>query len=102
MFVMKVDYPAEKRLEDASNSETPVPTKEWVTKENNPSVISLCAVSGLEGSQTIYVISYNERIPLQILLDGGSTYNFINVNYVKMFGCKMLNTKRGYVSLDNN
>lgn len=45
---------------------------------NGPtSLISLCAISGVQGSQTIHVKGYSGKRQVQILLDRGSTYNFI-------------------------
>lgn len=65
-------------------------------------MISLCALSGIQGAQTIHVIGYSNKSPLQIPLDGRSTHNFIDCESAKRLGCQVDPTKVGYVSLGNN
>lgn len=49
----------------------------------DPPLISVCALNRLQGAQPIHVIGYNDKRSIQILLDGGSTHNFIDVESAK-------------------
>ncbi|KAG5575914.1 hypothetical protein H5410_056048 [Solanum commersonii] len=50
--------------------------------------ISLQAFTGVTGYQTIRVTGYHEKRPLQILIDTGSTHNFIDEEMARHLGCK--------------
>ncbi|KAH0743125.1 hypothetical protein KY290_031118 [Solanum tuberosum] len=50
--------------------------------------ISLQAFTGVTGYQTIRVTGYHEKRPLQILIDTGSTHNFIDEVMARQLGCK--------------
>ncbi|XP_015158625.1 uncharacterized protein [Solanum tuberosum] len=50
--------------------------------------ISLQAFTGVTGYQTIRVTGYHEKRPLQILIDTGSTHNFIDEEMARQLGCK--------------
>ncbi|XP_070031874.1 uncharacterized protein [Nicotiana tomentosiformis] len=63
---------------------------------------SLYAIKRIQGAQTIHVTSYSDKRPIQILLDRGSTHNFIDSESAKSSGCNVVPTKVGYVSLGNN
>lgn len=49
---------------------------------------SLQAFTGVNVYQTIRVICYHDKRPLLVLIDTGSTYNFINQEISKKIGCK--------------
>ena len=74
---------------------------ETIVDGANP-LISLCALAGIQGAQTIHVKGYSGKRPVQILLDGGSTHNFIDKDCVKRLGCTVVPTPTSYVSLGNN
>ncbi|XP_070054190.1 uncharacterized protein [Nicotiana tomentosiformis] len=59
-------------------------------------------MSGIQGAQTIHVTGYSNKRPLQILLDGESTHNFIDCKSSKRLSCQISPTKVGYVSFGNN
>ncbi|XP_019248584.1 PREDICTED: uncharacterized protein LOC109227846 [Nicotiana attenuata] len=75
-------------------------TEEWSTVEGDTPMISLCALSGLQGAQTIHVTGYSEKRPIQILLDGGSTHNFIDEKAAKRLGCQICPTRGTTFSSD--
>ncbi|XP_019258307.1 PREDICTED: uncharacterized protein LOC109236562 [Nicotiana attenuata] len=93
-----------KDYEDSGTQKTEdeATTEEWSGNEGDPPRISLCALSGIQGAQTIHVTGYSNKRPLQILLNGGSTHNFIDCESAKRLGYHIVPTKVGYVSLGNN
>ncbi|KAH0679162.1 hypothetical protein KY284_020247 [Solanum tuberosum] len=64
-------------------------------------LISLCALVGIQGAQTIHVKGYSGKRPVQILLDGGITHNSIDKDCVKRLGCTVIPTPTSYVSFGN-
>ncbi|OIT01913.1 putative mitochondrial protein [Nicotiana attenuata] len=50
--------------------------------------ISLQAFTGVTGYQTIRVTFYHKKRPLQVLIDIGSTHNFIDEELAGKLGCK--------------
>lgn len=70
--------------------------------EGNTHMISLCALSGLQWAQKIHVTGYSEKRPIQILLDGGSTHNFIDEKTAKRLGYQICPTKVSHASLGNS
>ncbi|XP_070045243.1 uncharacterized protein [Nicotiana tomentosiformis] len=50
--------------------------------------ISLQAFTGVSDYQTIRVTGYHEKSPLQVLIDTGSTHNFIDQAVARKLGCK--------------
>ncbi|XP_019258306.1 PREDICTED: uncharacterized protein LOC109236565 [Nicotiana attenuata] len=50
--------------------------------------ISLQAFTGVTGYQTIRVTGYHKKRPLQVLIDTGSTHNFIDEEVSRKLGCK--------------
>lgn len=50
--------------------------------------VSLQAFSGVTGYLTIRVTGYHEKRLLQVLIDTGSTHNFIDQDIAKRLGCK--------------
>ena len=51
--------------------------------------ISIHALSGSQSFQTIRVTGLYGRTPLHILLDSGSTHNFLDITLAKRLGCRM-------------
>lgn len=99
---MDLEYSEDEPFEVSSLvTKTIICTGEWSEGCVNNPVITLCALSGLQGSQTIYIVGYSCKRPLQVLLDGGITHNFIDVEVAKFLGCKITPTKVGYVNLGN-
>ena len=50
--------------------------------------ISLQAFTGVIGYQTIRVTGYHEKQTLKVLIDTGSTHNFIDKQVVAKLGCQ--------------
>nr|XP_009616134.1 uncharacterized protein LOC104108732 [Nicotiana tomentosiformis] len=101
--IPQLEFPKEELVEeDLSKYECDSPKEEWSNSKGDTPMISLCALNGLQGAQTIHVTGYSDRRPIQILLDGGSTHNFIDEESAKRLGCTVHPTKVGYVSLGNN
>lgn len=81
---MDLEYPDDEPLKELSfAAETVVSTSEWSKVGVGNPIISLCAVSGLQGTQTIHVVWYSCKRPLQVFLDGGNTHNFIDIKAAK-------------------
>ena len=51
--------------------------------------ISIQAVNGAPGYQTMRVTGHYGRRPIQLLIDSGSTHNFLDIELAKKLGCKM-------------
>ncbi|OIS96378.1 putative receptor-like protein kinase [Nicotiana attenuata] len=90
MFIIDLEYPEGEIEEDPVKSEGTSPTEEWTVPDIDPPLISLCALRGLKGAQTIHVIGYSNKRPIQILLDGGSTHNFIDVESAQRLGANIM------------
>ncbi|GJZ17220.1 putative mitochondrial protein [Tanacetum coccineum] len=61
--------------------------------------ISLHALNGIQGNQTLRVVGMVGKIPVHILIDTGSTHNFIDVNVATKSGMSVPNClppKRGH------
>ena len=51
--------------------------------------ISLHVVNGVQTYQTMRVTGHYGRKPIQILIDSGSTHNFLDVELAKKLGCRL-------------
>ena len=51
--------------------------------------ISLQALNGIQGYQTMRVTGYVGKKAIQILIDTGSTHNFVNQSLAQRLGCKL-------------
>nr|GEV66479.1 hypothetical protein [Tanacetum cinerariifolium] len=74
--------------------------EEVITMESNPQ-ISLNALSVLNSFQTMRVKGMFEKHTLHILVDCGSTHNFLDLKTAKNLGCKLENTTPLQVSMAN-
>ncbi|XP_019246354.1 PREDICTED: uncharacterized protein LOC109226006 [Nicotiana attenuata] len=90
MFIMDLKYPEGEMEEDPVKPEEAPLTEEWNVPDGDPPLISLCALSGLKGAQTIHVIGYSNKKSIQILLDGGSTHNFMMLSPQRGWGVTFL------------
>ena len=54
--------------------------------------ISINALSGLQGYQTMRVTEMHGKVPLHILLDSGSTHNFLDLSAANKLGCTIEQT----------
>ena len=61
-------------------------------EEEETACISINALSGLQGYQTMRVIGVHSRTPLHILLDSGSTHNFLDLYVARKLGCTIEQT----------
>ena len=69
----------EVETEECNNAE-----KKW-----EDACISLQALTGDRSHNTMRVVGMYERKPLHILVDSGSTHNFLDIRYAKSLGCKL-------------
>nr|DAD28974.1 TPA_asm: hypothetical protein HUJ06_030442 [Nelumbo nucifera] len=60
------------------------------------------AINGTPHFQTMRVTGYHGRKPLHILIDSGSTHNFIDEHVVKKIGCRLEAMKPMAVAVDGN
>jgi len=51
--------------------------------------ISLHALNGIQGYQAMRVTGHYGKKPIHILVDSGSTHNFLDINLAKRLGCKL-------------
>lgn len=51
--------------------------------------ISIQALSGCKSYQAMRIVGFAQRKPLHILMDTGSTHNFLDLDYAKSLGCIM-------------
>lgn len=51
--------------------------------------ISLEALNGSRGYKTLRIQGFTEQKPINVLIDSGSTHNFINEHTTKRLGCKV-------------
>ncbi|PHT80987.1 hypothetical protein T459_14002 [Capsicum annuum] len=59
-----------------------------LNEPENCMTISLQAFTGVLGYQTIRVIGYHKKKPLQVLIDTGITHNFIDQSMAIRLGCQ--------------
>ncbi|GKB58284.1 reverse transcriptase [Tanacetum coccineum] len=67
----------------------------------SPPQISLNALTGVNNFQTMRVKGYIGKQQVHILVDGGSTHNFLDLQTAKKLGCKMKRTCPLLVSVAN-
>ncbi|WVZ07790.1 hypothetical protein V8G54_021136 [Vigna mungo] len=51
--------------------------------------ISVHALTGITNFQTMCVTFYHQKTPLQVLIDGGSTHKFLDIEVPKRLGCRI-------------
>ncbi|XP_047257482.1 uncharacterized protein LOC107849355 [Capsicum annuum] len=73
--------------------------QEVVLEPEELMTISLQAYTGISGYQTIRVTGYHEKMPLQVLIDTGSTHNFIDQEVAKRLGCQANNIEEQSISV---
>lgn len=60
-----------------------------LTEENSHLQISIQAMHGSVGFQTMRVMGHVGKRQIHILIDSGSTHNFLDENFAKKCGCKL-------------
>ncbi|XP_058740833.1 uncharacterized protein LOC131613154 [Vicia villosa] len=74
--------------EDESTEDIPVPESESLHDFENPQ-LSLQALTGIANYHTMRVTGLHDKRLLHILLDSGSTHNFLDLEVAKSLGCKL-------------
>lgn len=66
--------------------------------------ISVNALTGVPSFKTMRITGYKNKKPLHILIDRGSTHNFLDANMATQLGCTMTNPGRrgGWISFDSH
>ncbi|OIT40314.1 putative mitochondrial protein [Nicotiana attenuata] len=73
LYVMNMEVSDTEGVEEVSpTTEGNGSVEEWTTMESETPMLSLCALSGLQGAQTNYVLGYNDKRPIQNSLTGVS------------------------------
>ena len=67
--------------------------------EDNRVKISLNALSGSSNHQTLKLKGYSKKKPITILIDSGSTHNFLDLGTAKQTGCEILTTNPLWVTV---
>lgn len=90
---MKENAVEEQRNEEGvSNDEKPLePTTE--------SGISFHALTGYTPFQTLVIQGMSKKVPISILVDSGSTHNFVNPQTAKHVGCSILSTNNLWITV---
>lgn len=68
------------------------------TEEETP-LISLYAIEGVEGASSMRVVGYCGKRQLQILIDNGSTHDFLNVELARKLGWQPNGTYESWVEV---
>ncbi|XP_056692219.1 uncharacterized protein [Spinacia oleracea] len=79
-----VEIPGD-QIEELSDSED----QELIEKEMSEPQISVSALAGSQGFSTMRVRGLVKGKSLQILVDSGSTHNFVDLEFAKKLGCKL-------------
>ncbi|XP_056690117.1 uncharacterized protein [Spinacia oleracea] len=79
-----VEIPGD-QIEELSDSDE----KEVTEKEISEPQISVSALPGSQGFSTMRVRGLVKGKPLQILIDSGSTHNFVDLDFARKLGCKL-------------
>lgn len=87
LFLVEVVDDEETKKEMQGYMEELVPREDVQEVREEGMTISLQAFTGTRGYQTIRVTGYHVRQPLQVLIDTGSTHNFIDEEVTKNLGC---------------
>nr|KYP48389.1 Retrotransposable element Tf2 [Cajanus cajan] len=77
-------------MEVLDEEEVSEDVSEEVTTVEEPQ-ISVNALTGIANFRTMRVNGYHKKSPLHILIDSGSTHNFLDIQVAKKFGCKIEN-----------
>nr|GEY23607.1 hypothetical protein [Tanacetum cinerariifolium] len=88
MFVLEVLTTSDGEDDEFSGEECLVEEFRLVSQEQNPQ-ISLNDLSGITNFQTMRVKGQTNRQPIHILMDCGSTHNFLDVQKAKQLGCDL-------------
>nr|GEW51033.1 hypothetical protein [Tanacetum cinerariifolium] len=92
----------EERVECGNDCEEIVETDVGLQFSNeSPPQISLNALTGINNYKTMRVKGYIGKKQIHILVDRGSTHNFLDLQTTKRLGCKMKNTFPLLVSVEN-
>lgn len=85
LMVMELDEDESLDVETSPDSSTPL---EDASQFDNPQ-LSLQALNGVSHYQTMRVTGMHDKKMLHILLDSGSTHNFLDLDLAKKLGCKL-------------
>lgn len=97
MFMLEVDADNPAPGDDNAPEEAPL-----LDSLTDKPVISLHAITGSFGGSTIRVMGSAAGKPLQILVDSGSTHNFLDITTARKLGCHDMQLPPLNVGMDNN
>lgn len=86
MMVMELEGNDDSNEEEPENE--PV-LQEITTPDPETPQMSLQALTGVATYQTMHVKGLYNKKALQILLDSGSTHNFLDINMARKLGCRL-------------
>ncbi|XP_019425117.1 PREDICTED: uncharacterized protein LOC109333995 [Lupinus angustifolius] len=76
-------------VEDQSEDEEEIKELQPETKDYGQPQISVNALTGMVSFRTMRVTGHYLKKPLHILIDSGSTHNFLDIQRAKTIGCKI-------------
>ncbi|KAJ1425372.1 Tify domain [Sesbania bispinosa] len=74
-------------LEDKETVEEPSVLAEFLDADELQ--ISVHALSGVANFKTMHVTGHYQKHPVHILIDSGSTHNFLDIGFAKRYGCRI-------------
>ncbi|XP_019257761.1 PREDICTED: uncharacterized protein LOC109235975 [Nicotiana attenuata] len=92
LYVMKVEEVQEEEVCETSKEAE-------VRGEVDPVTISLNALNRVTDFHTLRVTGYTEKGPVSVLIDTGSTHNFLDSEVTKLFGCQVQRVNPKLVSV---
>ena len=79
---MEIDDNSDSKVED-------VVSEELAVSSASEPLISVNALTGVTSFRTMRVTGYSKKKPPHILIDSGSTHNFLDVRVAKKLGCRI-------------
>jgi len=91
----------EKEIEGEMDDISSEPLEESAVAYEEVPHISMNAISGMNTYQSMKVMGLFKRHPLHIIIDSGSTHNFLDLSTTKRLGCDVRNTVPLQISFAN-
>lgn len=86
-----IEIPAEDDCEEDEDHIDSIEDESYLAIANMEPCISIYALCGNHAFQTMRVAGYCKGKPIHILIDSGSTHNFLDMEFVKRMGLEMEN-----------
>lgn len=98
LFVMELQDEEVKSADEEDDSPPYDPPEDTTPDYGISSHLSIHAMTGIQGFKTMRITGTAKGKPIHILIDCGSTNNFLDYEYAKKLGCKLEETIPFYVT----